>query len=61
MARSANINYPHLSSKELQEIVYKANLQFFLSPKFIFKNIVRLKNPFFIFEAIKANLKKLFQ
>ncbi len=61
VARSANINYPHLLSKELQEIVHKANLQFFLSPKFIFKNIVRLKNPFSIFEAIKANLKKLFQ
>jgi len=61
VARSANINYPHLSGKELQDIVHKANLHFFLSPKFIFRNIIRLKNPVYIFEAIKANLKKLFQ
>ena len=61
VARSTNINYPHLSGQELQGIVHKANLHFFLSPKFIFKNMIRLKNPVYIFEVIKANLKKLFK
>ncbi len=61
VARSAHINYPHISSKELQTIVYRANLRFFLSPKFILKNIIRLKNPSSILEAVKASFRKLFQ
>ncbi len=49
VARSANINYPHLSGKELQDIVHKANLHFFLFSKFIFRNAIRLKNPYLYF------------
>lgn len=61
VARSAHINYPHISSQELQAIVHKANLRFFLSPRFIIKNMLRLKNPSSIMEAIRASWKKLFQ
>ena len=61
VARSAHIKYPHISSHELQTIVHKANLRFFLSPKFILKNIIRLKTPSSILEAVKASFKKLFQ
>jgi len=61
VARSSHIEYPQISSKELQTIVHRANLRFFLSPKFIFRNIIRLKNPSSILEAVKASYKKLFQ
>ncbi len=61
VARSAHISYPHLSDKELKKVVHRANLRFFFSPRFIFKNVMRLKNPIYIAEAIRASLKKLFQ
>ena len=61
VARSAHINYPHLSNEELQGIVHRANLRFFLSPKFIVKNILRLKKPSSIIDGIAATFKKLFQ
>ncbi len=61
VARSAHINYPHLSNEDLQKAVHRANLRFFLSPKFIVKNIIRLKKPSSIIDGIAATLKKLFQ
>ncbi len=61
VARSAHINYQHLSNEELQKVVHRANLRFFLSPKFIIKNIWRLKKPSSIIDGIAATMKKLFQ
>lgn len=61
VAHSANINYPHLSAPQLENIVRSANLRFFFNAKFIIKNILRLKNISSIMEAFKALLKKLFK
>lgn len=61
VARSAHINYPHLSNKDLQKAVHRANLRFFLSPKFIIKNVWRLKKPSAIMDGIRGTFKKLFQ
>jgi len=59
VAHSAHINYPHLSSKELERVVYGANLRFFLNPKFMVSNLLRLKRPGSIMEAAKAALRKI--
>ncbi len=55
------INYPHLSSAELEKIVRKENFSFFLNWKFILKNVLRLKSPVYIMDAIRAVVNKLFK
>lgn len=61
VAHSASIGYPHLSGRKLEKIVGRANLRFFFNPKFIIKNIFRLKRFSYITAALKAALKKLFK
>lgn len=56
VAKEANIAYPHLGKTELENAVRRANFEFFLTPRFILKNIRRLGS----LDSIKAMFKKLF-
>ncbi len=56
VAKEANIAYPHLSQKDLESAIRRANFEFFLTPRFIIKNIRRLGS----LDSLKAMFKKLF-
>ena len=56
VAKEANIAYPHLNKNDLESAVRRANFAFFLTPRFILKNIRRLGSV----NALKAMFKKLF-
>lgn len=57
--KEATITYAHLTSRMLEKEVKKANISFFLSPKFISKNLDRFKNPFTLLKDCNSLLKKL--
>ena len=56
VAKEANIAYSHLGKKELENAVRRANFEFFLTPRFILKNIRRLGS----LDSLKAMFRKLF-
>ncbi len=56
VAKEANIAYPHLSKADLENAVRRANFAFFLTPRFILKNIRRLGS----LDSLKAMFRKLF-
>lgn len=56
VAKEANIAYPHLSKVDLENAVRRANFEFFLTPRFILKNIRRLGS----LDSLKAMFRKLF-
>ncbi len=56
VAKEANIAYPHLGKAELENAVRRANFEFFLTPRFILKNIRRLGS----LDSVKAMFRKLF-
>lgn len=54
------ISYPHLSAKELEKRIFFYNLEFFLSFRFIIKNIIRFGSFKDFFMSLKALYRKLF-
>jgi radical SAM superfamily enzyme YgiQ (UPF0313 family) len=56
VAKEANIAYPHLGKADLESAVRRANFEFFLTPRFILKNIRRLGS----LDSLKAMFRKLF-
>ncbi len=56
VAKEANIAYPHLGKTDLERAVRRANFEFFLTPRFILKNIRRLGS----LDSLKAMFRKLF-
>lgn len=56
VAKEANIAYPHLSKVDLESAVRRANFEFFLTPRFILKNVRRLGS----LDSLKAMFRKLF-
>ena len=54
------LNFPNLSSKEMEKLLFRNNLSFFLRPSFIFKNIVRFSSFSDFKTALKAVRRKLF-
>ncbi|MGQ3686200.1 MAG: B12-binding domain-containing radical SAM protein [Candidatus Loosdrechtia sp.] len=56
VAKEANIMYPHLTKKDLERAVHDANIKFFMTPRFIFKNVRKLGSP----DSLKAMFRKLF-
>jgi len=56
VAKEANIAYPHLGKTDLEKAVRRANFAFFLTPRFVLKNIRRLGS----FDSLKAMFRKLF-
>lgn len=55
--KESTIEYPHLKKRELEDAIRRANLEFFLAPKFILANILRIKSP----AALAGSLKSLFK
>lgn len=53
--KGSNISYPHLSGRELELAVRKANWSFFMNPKFILKQLKRVNS----FESIVGGLTAL--
>ncbi|MDR4509759.1 MAG: B12-binding domain-containing radical SAM protein [Candidatus Brocadiaceae bacterium] len=56
VAKEANIAYPHLDKRALENAVRRANFEFFLTPRFILKNIRRIGS----LDSLKAMFRKLF-
>lgn len=58
--RSSIVSYPNLSAKEMEHILFMANLRYFLSPAFVFKQLGRFRSVKEFVPAIKALKIKLF-
>ena len=58
--RSSIVNYPDLSAKEMEKILYRANLRYFLSPSFVWKQLRRFHDVKEFVCALKALRIKLF-
>ncbi|NQU73928.1 MAG: radical SAM protein [Candidatus Omnitrophica bacterium] len=56
--KSAIIEYPGLSSKNLSRIIKMANLSFFFNPRFIIKNLWRLAYPRNVYYSLIALKRK---
>lgn len=54
------IKYPNLPAKELEKAARNANYRFFLSPRFIKKNIAKFSSPRDLLIAARALYRKLF-
>lgn len=58
--RESILNYPSLTSKEMEKMLFYNNLSYFLSPRFIVKQIKRFSNWSEFAHALKALKIKLF-
>lgn len=58
--RESILNLPNLSSKEMEKLLFKNNLSYFLSPKFISKQLRRFTSAKEFGHALKALKIKLF-
>ena len=57
--RESTISLPHMSKEVLEREVRRANRRFFLSPRFIFRNLHRLLSPASFLRGLRALWKKL--
>ena len=58
--RESILNYPHLSSKDMERLLFRSNLSYFLSPRFVFSQLRRFRS-FADFRHALSSLKiKLF-
>ena len=58
--RESILNYPQLSAREMEKALFRANLSFFLSPRFISKQLRRFSSMKEFAAALKALKVKLF-
>ncbi len=58
--RESILNYPHLSAAEMERILFRNNLSYFLQPSFIFKQLKRFSSIREFTSALKALKIKLF-
>lgn len=58
--RESILNYPHLSARDMEKILYRYNMRYFLSPYVIWSHIRRFSNFSEFFHALKALKIKLF-
>lgn len=58
--RQSILDLPMLSAKEMERLLFRNNLSFFLSPRFISKQLKRFRSPIELIAAIKALKIKLF-
>lgn len=59
--RNSILSYPHLSAEEMERILFRFNLQYFLSPRIIWKHMRRFRSFGEFTSALKALKNKLFQ
>ena len=58
--RDSILNYPHLSAREMEKILYRSNLNYFFSPYFIFSQLKRFSNFKEFMYALRVLKIKLF-
>lgn len=58
--RNSILSYPHLTAKDMERILFKSNLSYFLSPYFIFHQVKKFSNISEFYNALKAMKNKLF-
>lgn len=58
--RNSILNLPHLSARQMERILWRSNMEYFLSPRFICKQIGRFASPSEFWWALKALKRKLF-
>lgn len=58
--RESILNLPHLSAREMERMLYRNNISYFLSPRFIFKQLRRFHSLKELRHAFKALKIKLF-
>lgn len=58
--RKSILNYPHLSSADMEKALFRNNLSYFIRPSFIFKQLRRFKSMTEFVNALKALKIKLF-
>lgn len=58
--RESILNLPHLSSREMERLLFRNNLRFFLSPRFVWKQMRRFRSFGEFRAALKALRIKLF-
>lgn len=58
--RESILNFPHLSSKDMERMLYRNNLSYFLSPRFVWKQMKRFSSWNEFAHALKALKIKLF-
>ena len=54
------LDLPHISAEEMERLLYRNNLSFFLSPRFIWKQLRRFRKPSEFIASAKALKMKLF-
>lgn len=57
--RHSILNLPHLSARRMEQILRRSNMQYFLSPRFICKQMGRFSGPGEFWWALKALKRKL--
>lgn len=58
--RNSILNYPHLSAEEMERLLFRANLSYFLSPSFVFKQLRRFRSLADFSHALRSLKIKLF-
>lgn len=58
--RESILEYPHLTSEEMEKLLFRSNLSFFLDPRFVWKQMRRFKSAKEFTSALKALKIKLF-
>jgi len=58
--RESILNYPQLTTRQMERALFRANLSFFTSPRFIFRQLCRFTSPGEFVAACKALKIKLF-
>ncbi|MDE5664209.1 MAG: B12-binding domain-containing radical SAM protein [Muribaculaceae bacterium] len=58
--RESILDLPHISAEEMERLLYRNNLSFFLSPRFIWKQLRRFRKPSEFIASAKALKMKLF-
>ena len=53
------MEYPHFTSKDMDEMLRWANRQFFFRPRFFLRQVHRLKNPVDFFKTVGTFIRKL--
>lgn len=58
--RESILNYPHLTAREMEKLLFRSNLSFFLRPSFVWKHLRRFRSWGEFTSAAKALKVKLF-
>ncbi len=58
--RHSILNYPHLTSRQMEKILFRSNLTYFLSPSFVIRHIGQFRSMKDFIHALKTLKVKLF-